>query len=68
MQAVECGWETERNKQETWSNREGDVEDKIDADRSAFVVELGRKISGLLYGLQHQTCWEWKEKCYQNHL
>ena len=62
LQAVECGWEAERNKQETWSNRDGDLEDKIDADRSAFLVELGRKISGLLYGLEHQTCWEWKER------
>ena len=33
LQAVECGWEAERNKQEHWSNREGDGEDKIDADR-----------------------------------
>ena len=61
FQAVECGWEAERKKQKTWSNREGDVEDKIDADGSAFLVELGRKISGLLYGLEHQTYWEWKE-------
>ena len=64
LQAAECGWEAERNKQETWSNREGDVEDKIDADRSAFLVELGRKISGMLYGLEHQTYWEWKERSF----
>ena len=68
MQAVECGWEAQRNKQETWSNSEGDVKDKIDADRSAFLAELGRKISGFFYGLEHQTCREWKQRSHQDHL
>ena len=62
LQAVECGWETEMNKHQHISNHGGDFDKKIDAERAAALVEMGRKLSKRFSGLNSQSNREWEER------
>ena len=65
LQALECGWDAEMAKRENIDNQRGEFEDKIDKDRVAAIVQLGRKLSKTFYDLDHQKCIEWEQRSQQ---
>jgi hypothetical protein len=65
LQAVECGWETEMNKREHMSNHGGEFDKKIDGERAAVLVELGRKLNKTFSGLNSQRSREWEKRTQQ---
>ena len=65
LQAVEFGWEAEMNRQENSETGGGELEKEIDKDRTEFVLRLGSKLSGLLYGVEHRNCRDWAERWKQ---
>jgi len=65
LQAVECGWETEKNNWEHMNTHGVQFEKKIAAERVAVLAQLGGKLSKTLSGLHSQRSREWEERAQQ---